>query len=184
MDELLKYLTKIRKGFINIVIKIFQLIINFLNYVIKKLRYSKKFRRRFTVCFVGIVIAFLSCNYTFHYMDQKSTITYKKIEKLINDKEDFIIYYYNSDSSNQNNMKIKSYLNKLHIKYYQYNDRYVNKEEYNNLLKLLNIDKKLFGIPSIIYIKNGKMYGNLINIDGELVVKQFVDSYDLYTVKK
>mgnify|MGYP007005519298 FL=1 len=58
-----------------------------------------------------------------------------------------------------------------------------DKEEYNKLLNLLNIDKKIFAPPSIIYIREGKMFGNIINIDSNRTVDNFIDNYDLYTVK-
>ncbi len=112
-----------------------------------------------------------------------STITYNKLETLIKNKDTAIVYYYNSKSSNKNNQSVKRYLDKNGIRYYVYNDSFVEKKEYNNFLKLLNIDKKVFGLPAIIYINNGKMYANLINIDSTDVVKDFIDHYDLYTVK-
>ena len=113
----------------------------------------------------------------------RSTIDYSSIKEIIDKKDDVIIYYYNSNSSNKNNKNIKKYLDSLGIRYYQYNDVYVDKEEYNKFLKLLNIDKDLFGTPAIIYIRDGMMYGNLIQIDNKEVVKTFIDNYDLYTVK-
>lgn len=112
-----------------------------------------------------------------------NTITYSGVENIIKSEDTAIIYYYNSASSNSNNKKIKSYLNKNKIRYYLYNDKNVDKKEYNKLLKLLEIDKKLFGCPSIIYIRNGEMYGNLININDIDVVEKFIEIYDLHIVK-
>lgn len=113
----------------------------------------------------------------------KNNTNYEEIMKLINDKDDGIIYYYNSNSSNSANKEIKEYLDELKLRYYPYNDVYVDKNEYNKFLEILNIDKDLFGMPAIIYIKDGMMYGNIINIDSEETVKRFIDDYDLYTVK-
>ncbi len=112
-----------------------------------------------------------------------NTISYQEIENVIKNKDDIIIYYYNSSSSNFNNLKIKRYLNKQGIRYSDYDDKNIDKKEYNQLLKLLKIDKKVFACPSLIYIKEGKMYGNIIAIDNTKTVKQFLDNYDLYTVK-
>ena len=150
--------------------------------IIKKLFSNKKF-----VIIIIIVIAIISIivgGALFH--DKKnysSTTSYDEVKELINNKEDVIIYYFNSNSSNKNNRNIKKYLDELGIIYYQYNDKDVDKDEYKKFLKLIEIDENLFGLPSIIYIKDGKMYGNIINIDGKDVVKQFVDDYDLYTIK-
>lgn len=115
--------------------------------------------------------------------NNKNTISYNEIKKMVDKQENFLIYYYNSKSKNKNNRDIKGYLDKSGIRYYNYNDVYVDREEYNNFLKLINIDTKSFGTPAIIYIKDGKMYSNLINIDSKEVVETFIDDYDLYTVK-
>ena len=114
---------------------------------------------------------------------ETNSTTYEEIEKIINDKEDAVIYYYNSKSSNKNNKDIKKYLDKLGIRYYLYDDVNVDKKEYNKLLKLLNINEDLFGLPAIIYIEDGEMNSNIINIEGRDTVKKFIDDYDLYTVK-
>lgn len=113
----------------------------------------------------------------------KNTTTYAEIKKMIDNKDTFLIYYYNSKSKNKNNKEIKKYLDELGIRYFNYNDALINREEYNNLIKLLNIDKEVFGIPSLIYINNGMIYANIINIDNKEIVDKFIDNYDLYTVK-
>ena len=115
--------------------------------------------------------------------NNKNTITYDEIVSMFNDKDTFLIYYYNSKSKNKNNRDIKKYLDELGIRYFNYNDSLIKREEYKEFLKLINIDKDVFGIPAIVYIKDGKMYANLINIDSRDVVKKFIEDYDLYTVK-
>lgn len=108
---------------------------------------------------------------------------FKEIDSIINNKEDGIIYYYNSNSNKKINKEIKKYLDELKINYYAYDDVDVNKEDYVSFLSKLNIDKDIFGVPAIIYIRDGEMYANIINIDNKEVVKQFIDDYDLYTIK-
>lgn len=115
--------------------------------------------------------------------NNKSTISYNEIKGMVDNKDDFLIYYYNSNSKNKNNRNIKKYLDELGIRYYNYNDVYVDREEYDNFLKLINIDNKIFGTPALIYINDGIMYANLINIDSKKVVENFIDTYDLYTIK-
>lgn len=122
-------------------------------------------------------------NITNNNICDKETITYNEIKNIIDNKEDIIIYYYNSNSSNKFNIEIKNYLDELKLRYYTYDDANVNKEEYEKILPILGIDSKSFGIPAIIYMRDGKMYGNLINIDSKEVVKNFADNYDLYTIK-
>jgi hypothetical protein len=108
---------------------------------------------------------------------------FKKIEELIDNKENFIIYYYNSKSSNRYNKKVKKILNQKDINYYIYNDKKVTKEEYNNFLNLLGIDEKLFSTPSLIYIRDGNMYSNLININNINSLNRYIEDYDLVTIK-
>jgi len=120
----------------------------------------------------------VNCN-----LRSNGTVTYGDVEDIINNKKSALIYYYNSNSSNNNNIEIKNYLDELGIKYYLYDDVNIDKEEYSKLLELLDINSELFGLPAIIYINDGKMYGNLINIDNKESVKRFIDNYDLYTIK-
>ncbi len=115
--------------------------------------------------------------------NDKNTTTYDEIVNMINDKDTFLIYYYNSKSKNKNNKEIKKYLDELGIRYFNYNDSLIKRNEYTEFLKLMEIDKSIFGVPALIYIRNGKMYGNIINIDSKEVVDKFIESYDLYTVK-
>ena len=148
-----------------------------------KLFNGKKINKKIIIAIAILIAIIIIGKCTYQYFHERSTNSYDEIVKLIKEKDDLIIYYYSSDSKNENNKKVLGYLDKLGIKYYQYNDKYVSEEELNNFLQLVGIDKKLFDIPSIIYIKEGKMYGNLISIDSEKVVEQFINSYDLYTVK-
>ena len=74
-------------------------------------------------------------------------------------------------------------MDELGIRYYNYNDIYIDRLEYDKFTKLVKIDKNLLNMPALIYIKDGIMYGNIINIDNKDVVLKFIEDYDLYTVK-
>ena len=142
--------------------------------------------KKVIITFISLLFIFIVAFGIYKVIDTKnykSTITYNEIKGMVDNKESFLIYYYNSKSKNKNNRNIKKYLDEEGIRYYNYNDIYVDKDEFNNFLKLINIDSKLFGTPAIIYIKDGKMYGNLINIDNKEIVEKFIGTYDLYTVK-
>lgn len=151
---------------------------------IKDKLFKNKKRNIIAICvLIAIILIIILINKYWIPKKDKNTIMYNDIVTMIDNKDTFLIYYYNSKSSNKNNKNIKKYLDKEGIRYFNYNDVLIKREEYNNFLKLINIDKSLFGTPSLIYIKNGKMYGNLINIDNSDIVKQFIDTYDLYVVK-
>ena len=110
-------------------------------------------------------------------------INYNGINELIDKDESFIIYYYNSKSRNKYNKKVKKELDNNDINYYIYDDMNLDKEEYNNFTTLLGIDKKLLGTPAIIYIKDGEMYSNLININNIDSLDKYIEDYDLVTIK-
>ena len=151
----------------------------------KKIK-GKKIDKKTIIIGIVILLAILVVIYILFIRigkDDKNTASFDEIATMIEDKDTFLIYYYNSRSKNKNNEDTKKYLDELGIKYFNYNDVLVSRKEYKNFLKLVNIDKSVFGMPSLIYIRDGKMYANIINIDNKEVVKQFVDNYDLYTVK-
>lgn len=151
---------------------------------IKDKLFKNKKRNIIAICvLIVIILIIILINKYWIPKKDKNTIMYNDIVTMIDNKDTFLIYYYNSKSSNKNNKNIKKYLDKEGIRYFNYNDVLIKREEYSNFLNLINIDKSLFGTPSLIYIKNGKMYGNLINIDNSDIVKQFIDTYDLYVVK-
>ncbi len=158
-------------------------IINKINDIKGKISKDKKYKKKFIISVIGIILGIVILITACNASSNKSTITYNGIEKIIKNKDSAIIYYFNSNSSNMKNIRIMKYLDKLKINYYKYNDANVDKEEYKKFLKLMGLDKTLFGPPSIIYLKNGRMYGNAIRIDSNKAVKQLVDQYDLYTVK-
>ena len=152
--------------------------------IIKDIFKNKKIRYIITL-FIIIIILFIIIFLLNKRVDNKdkNTTTYDEIVTMINNKDTFLIYYYNSKSKNKYNKEIKKYLDELGIRYFNYNDALINKEEYNNFIKLLNIDKEVFGIPSLIYINNGMVYANIINIDNKEIIDKFIDNYDLYIVK-
>ena len=166
-------------------IKIKSILNNIKNKIYKikdKVINDKDYRLKF-ILIVGvsfIVLLALISTFTKKKIEQ---VTINDIETMIKNKDRAIIYYYSSKSTNKYNESTKRYLDSKNINYYIYDDYKINKEEYNKLLKLLNIDKDVFGTPAIIYIYQGKMFANIINIDSKEVVDKFIYSYDLYTVK-
>ena len=113
----------------------------------------------------------------------ESYITYDEILEHINNKDNFIIYYYNSKSKNSYGKKVLKELKNNNINYYIYDDKNIDKEEFNNFLKLLDIDEKLFGSPAFIYIRDGEMYSNLISINNMDSFNKYIQDYDLVMIK-
>ena len=113
----------------------------------------------------------------------KTDITNEEIKNIMNNEVTALIYIYNNRSSNDMNKKISEELDNLYINYAKYEVSNATSEEYNELLKILDIDKDIFGTPALIYIKDGKMFANLINIDSMDVVNTFIDDYELSMLK-
>ena len=104
----------------------------------------------------------------------------KDLEGIITDKKTQVIYVESSDSKKcKSCSKIKKYLDDKKINYMTYDVNKVSEAEYNKFLSTLNIDKELFGYPAVIYIKDGVMFSNIINIDSTTVVDQFIKDYNL-----
>ena len=135
-------------------IKIKSILNNIKNKIYKikdKVINDKDYRLKF-ILIVGvsfIVLLALMSTFTKKKIEQ---VTINDIETMIKNKDRAIIYYYSSKSTNKYNESTKRYLDSKKINYYIYDDYKINKEEYNKLLKLLNIDKDVFGTPAIIYI--------------------------------
>ena len=102
------------------------------------------------------------------------------VQKWLEEKENKVIYVYSS-----NNRKCKfcsevsKYLRKSNVEYVSYDVEKVSSSDYDQFLKKLDIDKSLFNYPALIYLRDGKMYANIINIDKIEVLKQFINDYRL-----
>ena len=149
----------------------------------KKFLKDKKVFAMVAVLSLIVVSVIVICLIFAKGIDYSKNITYDEVVDAMSNKSNILIYYYNSNSKNDYNSKVLNSLNAKEINYYIYDDKNVTKEEKDKFLALLNIDRKLFNFPALIYIKNGEMYGNLIGIDNIDVVDGFIKNYDLYVLK-
>ena len=152
------------------------------------LKKIKKFIIKYKYIFLGILLlliisTIIICIKNNTFNNKVIVTNYDEISEKIDNKDTFIIYYYNSKSSNKYNKKVKKYLNKNNINYYIYDDNKVDKNTYNKFLKLVDIDADLFVLPSIIYIKDGKVYSNLIGINNTNTLDRYIKDYDLVLIK-
>ena len=51
------------------------------------------------------------------------------------------------------------------------------------MLKTVEINPDDFGYPGVIYIKEGRLYADVINLEDTKPVKNFIKTYDLKKVK-
>ena len=86
----------------------------------------------------------------------------------------------NSDSKKcKDCAKIEKHLDGKSLNYEVYDVKKVGDSSYKKFLDNLNIDSEVFNYPAVIYIKDGSMYANIININDTKVVDQFVKDYNL-----
>ena len=126
-----------------------------------------------------VLIIILSIVLVNNYNEKKQRIGNEEIREIINNKGSLVIYMYNYKSSNDIGPKILKHLKDKKVDFRVYDVSKIEGSEYVGLLDMFNIDRELFGYPAIIYIKNGVMFANIININDLDVVDTFVKDYNL-----
>ena len=79
--------------------------------------------------------------------------------------------------------KARVYLDDKGINYKYYNVSSVSDDKFKEDLELLGIDEDLFGTPALIYIEDGRMFANIINISDTDVIDSFIKDYSLDKLK-
>ena len=79
--------------------------------------------------------------------------------------------------------KARVYLDDKGINYKYYNVASVSDDKFKEDLELLGIDEELFGTPALIYIEDGRMFANIINISDTDVIDSFIKDYSLDKLK-
>lgn len=79
--------------------------------------------------------------------------------------------------------KARVYLDDKGINYKYYNVSSVSDDKFKEDLELLGIDEELFGTPALIYIEDGRMFANIINISNTDVIDSFIKDYSLDKLK-
>lgn len=106
------------------------------------------------------------------------------IEGILKERKSAIIYVENSDAKKcKNCSKIKEFLDEKKVNYILYDVNKVTEKDYHKMLSLLNITVSDFGYPAIIYIEDGSLYSNIINISDTEIVDRFIQDYHLTKVK-
>lgn len=106
------------------------------------------------------------------------------VSKIIENAETKLIFVENSDKTKCKKCStIKNYLDSEKINYVTYDVSLYTKQEYNEMLKTVEINPDDFGYPGVIYIKEGRLYADVINLEDTKPVKDFIKTYDLKKVK-
>ncbi len=106
------------------------------------------------------------------------------ISSIVRNAETKIIYVSSSDSKKCKKCStIRKYLDSQNIKYVTYDVESYSKKEYKEMLKTIEINPDDFDYPAVIYIREGRLYSNIINLEDTKPVKEFIDTYDLKEIK-
>lgn len=138
-----------------------------------------KKKREFLI--IGIIILLLIVILVVMKLANNRNIKDISIEEIIKSNKTEIVYVENSDKKKCEKCKeIKKYLDKNNIKYVLYDVNKHKKPEYEKMLQSLSINSSDFNYPAIIYIKDGSLYSDIININNTKVIDTFLkDNYIL-----
>lgn len=104
--------------------------------------------------------------------------------KIIEKAETKIVFMGSSDKEKCKNCdKIRDFLDSKKINYLVYDVEDYSKKEYIETLKSIEINPPDFGYPAVIYMKDGKLYSNAINLSDTSRLEEFIKTYDLVNVK-
>lgn len=109
------------------------------------------------------------------------TMDVKNLEK--ENKTSLIYVSSNKKGECSNCLEIRKYLDKNKLNYKVYDRNKVSSDEYLEFLQYMHIDKKIFKLPALIYIKNGKVENYIMNIKDREKLKEYVKNYKLTEIK-
>lgn len=116
-------------------------------------------------------------------VDQPKDVLKEVNTALINKTELIVFLYDSSDKKCDKCEKIIKELKDENIKYYTFDKNLAKGKEYKDIIEKLKINIKDFDYPALIYVKDGLMYANIININDIDNVKLFIKQYELNKVK-
>lgn len=127
------------------------------------------------IAITAIVLNFINTN------KEKNKID---VASIVSKAETKIIYVGSSDSKKCKNCKeIEKYLDSQKINYLTYDVEDYTEEEYKKMLRTIEINPDDFGYPAVIYIREGRLYSNVINLTDTKPVQEFIKTYELKNVK-
>lgn len=106
------------------------------------------------------------------------------ISTILKEGQTKIIYIENTEKGKCSKCStIKKYLDEKKINYVTYDASKYSDKEYKKMLQSIEINPSDFGYPAVVYIKDGKLYSNVINLVDTKTVETFIKDYDLTKVK-
>lgn len=148
---------------------------------------KKEMEKKKTIIIVAVVVVVLIALIVFLANRSKEQIDEKQkanISEIIERAQTKIIYVESTDEKKCSKCKdIKKYLDDNNINYLIYNVEDHSNKEYIEALKKLEINPSDFGYPAVIYVKEGRLYSNVINIKETSSLEKFIKTYELKNIK-
>ena len=123
---------------------------------------------------LGILVALIFCVPLFFFFKNRWAVSTTWIDKV---KENEEVVFLVTENDCTNCKKIENELNDLLVEYTLINPNKVN--EYEDLLKVLDISKDDIIPTTIKYVKEEKIVATLVGIDDTEELTLFVDNYQL-----
>ncbi len=144
-----------------------------------------KRNKKIIILIVAIIAVLSIFRFLFKSVDKEIDKKNKaNISEILEKKQTKIIYV--GSSNNKKCAKCRDvikYLDNQGIKYVKYDVEDYSEEEYRKMLESLSINPDDFGYPGVIYIREGRLYSNVINITDTSSVETFIKDYELKNVK-
>lgn len=146
-----------------------------------------KKNRKIVVLVLAIIIVLIIFKVAIKEVEDnnKTKASNNEIKEIMKKKQTKIIYVGSRDSKKCSKCKeVVEYLKKEGIEFVTYEVEDHSKDEYNEMLKTLEINPDDFGYPGVIYVRNGRLYSNVINIHDIKSLETFIKDYELKTELK
>lgn len=148
---------------------------------------KKEMDKRKSILIIVVIAIILIAVVVFVATKTKKEETKKQkadFASIIEKAETRVVFMGSSDKEKCANCeKIKDFLDSKKINYLEYDVEDYSKNEYIETLKSIEINPPDFGYPAVIYMKDGKLYSNAINLSDTSRLEEFIKTYDLVNVK-
>lgn len=150
----------------------------------KKEIVSREENKKIIILVVSILVVILVCYLIMNFIGNGSKNSSDNIENMMKSSETKVLYIWNSDTKKcKECKKIKNHLKRKKIRYIDYDVKNYSDSKYKKMLTTLSINPPDFNYPAVIYMKDGSMYSNIINIRDTKTVDTFIKEYQLQDVK-
>lgn len=119
---------------------------------------------------LGLGVAILFAIPIFFFVVRQFRDPTSDVSKMISKKETMLIYFYSSSCSYCS--RVQDVLDYKKVSYHFYD---ISATDYDEVLRKLGLSKEVVEVPALVYVKDGKMVGNVMKIQDEESVLDFLD---------